>query len=556
MSYILLVNPQILGAWAKGTPLHSDYISDLATATALTCGIGCIVTGILSRLPFAVGPGMGLNTLFAGLCVAACQGDTCNIDRAEHSFSTATTTTFFMGLVVLLLSVLNATNLVLLMLPATLKTAIMVGIGAFQAFVGLRWMQVIVPGPPGEVVQLESLGRGGLDFDLDARGNPTSGYAQVLFVFCLVAMSALFQRGIKGSILIAIVLTTTASWVFEIGGGEAVEPFSLPTLARSARKIFPQEWLASSGFKANLSEMAVMFLIVIFDVGGIQFGIGKAIDLPEAKRKAAVEANVKAASEGREVDPMFTSRPTDMEILPGRTGQMVYASVGVCTMLSAALGCSPCIVFLECAAGVREGAKTGIASVVTGLLFLVSSFLTPVFRHVPICASAAPLVFVGCLMMGPVGEIDWNDLNHALPAFLCILMMPFSGSVTWGIVFGLGAYCLMALANPQELLFRWKGGEFVHSVSPPATPGLAHQGHQGEYESLGDEPKHHTPSQSVARVTWVPSSGQLQLVEELVPIESPLANSTPMDDLHRTTRMAPMARSNSVVTKALIGSPH
>merc|ERR1712003_394366 len=93
-------------------------------------------------------------------------------------------------------------------------------------------------------------------------------------------------------------------------------------------------------------------------------------------------------------------------------------------------------------------------------------------RHVPICASAAPLVFVGCLMMGPVGEIDWNDLNHALPSFLCILMMPFTGSVTWGIAFGLEAYGLMALSSPCEL-FRncsWAARDLQHQISPPPSP--------------------------------------------------------------------------------------
>mmetsp|Transcript_26791 Transcript_26791/g.71643 ORF Transcript_26791/g.71643 Transcript_26791/m.71643 type:complete len:254 (-) Transcript_26791:13-774(-) len=253
---------------------------------------------------------------------------------------------------------------------------------------------------------------------------------------------------------------------------------------------------------------------------------------------------------------------------------MVYLCVGLSTMLSGMLGCSPCIVFLECAAGVREGAKTGLASVVTGVLFLASMFITPVFQHVPTCASAAPLVFVGCLMMHDVGEIDWNDLNHALPAFLCILMMPFTGSVTWGIMFGLATYGLMALSSPRELLIRWRRSEFVDKVSPPPSPSMRltpspaeHYGYvsisedglpgRGSVTSLDSGEAMNFPSPggvSVARVARQPS-GNFAIVEEIMPMER---NPAMVDDIHRVGRspqLGPRA-APSVVSKALIGSPH
>lgn len=558
MSYILLVNPQILTTWAQGSPGENIpdttgmvYASDVATATALSCGVGCILVGLLANLPFAIGPGMGLNTLTAGMFVSICvQGQECNFDRAEQSFRLGVTTSFLMGAVVLALAVLNVTQLVLLVLPTTIKTAITVGIGAFQAFVGLRWMNVIQPGGDS-LLKLEEFGTGGLDFNTARTALASSGWAQLLFAGCLLCMSVLFRRGVKGSILIAVMTTTALSWAFGIGGGEAVFPFKMPTLNRTPGQVRISEW---TEFSARcVPPLVSMFLVTVFDVGGVQFGIAKAIDLPKAIAKARQDG----ITNGHDVN--LRPKPEDSELLPGRAGQMVFGCVALTTMLSAALGCSPCIVFLECCAGVREGARTGLAAVVTGLIFFVACFFTPVFQHVPTCASAAPLVFVGCLMMGPVGEIEWNDLNHALPAFLCILMMPYTASITPGIVFGLAVYGVMALCSPREMMSRWRA-----SSSQISTPKYSPKTIEGETyyvlqapgslgSDLSDAAESFVSSERrvVARLGRKDSTGALDIVQTVVVDSQP--PKSPMDQLYRPT--PEVSKEESIVSTALIGAP-
>jgi AGZA family xanthine/uracil permease-like MFS transporter len=168
-SWIPVVNPQILAAWTKGRAgeldydsTSSEYFSDIATATALTCALGCVLVGLLANLPFAVGPGMGINNMVAGMFVSVCmEGQACNVDRATQFFRLGLTTCFVAGALMLAFALINGPKLVALAMPSTLQTAIMVGMGAFQAFVGLRWMHVIVPGSAASLLSLE----GGLDFN-------------------------------------------------------------------------------------------------------------------------------------------------------------------------------------------------------------------------------------------------------------------------------------------------------------------------------------------------------------------------------------------------------
>mmetsp|Transcript_124495 Transcript_124495/g.265374 ORF Transcript_124495/g.265374 Transcript_124495/m.265374 type:complete len:580 (-) Transcript_124495:187-1926(-) len=541
ISYILPVNARILTAWAIGAPdgLHTALLENMATATALTCGVGCILVGFLSGMPFAIGPGMGLNTFAASLYVHACTATTCNVKGSEEIVSLVTTTVFFLGALVTVLSLANATQLVLLVLPSTLKTAIMVGIGALQAFIGFRWMKVIRPDEQG-IVKLECIfGAGGLDFDFASRGDPASGWSQLLFFFCLMLMSILFRRGVKGSILIGIAVTTLLSWLFGVGGGEAVLPFDWPSLGVTADRMNFAGWFSPSSLATYAPELATMFLITVFDVGGVLFGIAKAVDLPKARQVVLPAAG-----------DQESATVEDTELLPGRAGQMAYACVGLSSMMSAMLGCSPCIIFLECAAGVQEGSRTGLSSMVTGVLFLFSSFFVPLFRNVPVCASASALVFVGCLMMGSVGEIQWNDLNHALPAFLCILMMPFTASITPGIMLGLATYAVMALGSPQELLARWHSAEdggnndyrkldSPHVAVEQVTPGS------------GNTTESCRGTRSVSKLSRK-ASGAWDIVEEMVPDTS--SQLSPMDILCKTTQQFSSPK-DSVVTSALIGVP-
>lgn len=144
--------------------------------------------------------------------------------------------------------------------------------------------------------------------------------------------------------------------------------------------------------------------------------------------------------------------------LPGRTSQLVFLCVGIMTAVSSILGSSANIVFLECAAGVAAGGRTGFAAVVTGMMFFFAVFLSPVFRNVPTCASSPALLLIGALMMNGARRIDWDDFGKAFPAFLTICMMPFTSGITPGILFGLGFYVVIHVPSWVYTTYRrWAG---------------------------------------------------------------------------------------------------
>ena len=539
MSYILLVNPQILTTWIAiddDPHIKEIYGKGIATATAVTCGFGCILVGVLTNMPFAIGPGMGLNTFVAGLFVKATSLS--NLSKAEDTWDKVVTTTFLSGVLLTVLSAVNLVSPTIAAMPETIKQSILVGIGAYQAFIGFREMGIITSDSQN-LVQLEP----NISFDWDDRKLVNSALSQIFFLIGLILTTILFSKGIKGSILIGIVLCTALSWSMDVGGGELPNPpVAQPEFSKTWMNINFTAWFSEQKW---IPQLVVILLITIFDCGGVQFGIAKVLDLPkryeevdEAKRqtlrriqaanarddhtnaslifsgqlddsdndsanleehsliqsgkkrhsahslgvevvlqhdKQRVEQGLRMLSEIEEltsgskidlsalkeqlknqlttiefqehqIDEPFSpqSSLTAVPLLPGRSSQLTFVSLGIVNMVGALVGSSPCIVFLECAAGVKEGARTGLASVFTGLCFLITLFLTPVFQKVPMCASAGPLVFIGCLMMSHVGEIKWGIIRHALPAFLTILMMPFTSSITPGIGFGLGAYLLLA----------------------------------------------------------------------------------------------------------------
>eukprot|EP01059_Diplonema_ambulator_P012221 TRINITY_DN2244_c0_g1_i2.p1 TRINITY_DN2244_c0_g1~~TRINITY_DN2244_c0_g1_i2.p1 ORF type:complete len:672 (+),score=240.75 TRINITY_DN2244_c0_g1_i2:43-2058(+) len=526
MSYILLVNPQVLTGWIATDgdgalkSLKDDFSKDIATATAITCCLGCVMVGVLSKMPFAVGPGMGLNTLVAGLLVRVTTE--AELDHAKEVWGEVVATTFLTGVVLTLISGVGLVSPAIAAMPDTIKTSIMVGIGAYQAFIGVREMGIIAKSDT-DYVTIEDFP----SFAWDERQSPTSGYAQLLFVLSLALTTILFLKGVKGSILLGIVFCTAICWIGDIGGSSfPVPPVAVPTFTHTFLKVYFESWFKDA--QSFVPRLVVILLITIFDCGGVQFGIGKLLNLPKIMEEQesrkhngniqtgsevvsvfeddepthprrrpsllgtmiekagrvgdAIEERYERAKLQRQLSALKQLEDSDIDmtmekeeikarlavlnetyaeshegspllegsvagsnnphgqLLPGRTSQLTFITVGLMNMVGAMFGSSPNIIFLECAAGVKEGARTGFCSVVTGLLFGTTVVLTPLFQNVPLCASAGPLVFIGCLMMSHVGEIQWGDLRHALPAFLTILMMPFTSSITPGIGFGLGFY--------------------------------------------------------------------------------------------------------------------
>lgn len=356
---------------------------DVAVATVLAAAVATLVMGLLANYPFALAPGMGLNAYFT---FGVVQG-------LGISWQTALAAVFVEGVLFLLLAVTGVRSALLRSIPTSIKIATMSGIGLFLAIIGFRGAGLVVDHP----ATLVTLG--------DVRGP-----AVLLSLAGLLIMAVLLSKGQRGGILIGILIITGACWTF--GVSPAPESFvSLPEL--------PKETLFALDFSGLLTGkllvVVLAFLFVdIFDTAGTLIGVGRLAgfldddgELPRADRAFTADA----------------------------AGTMVGALVGTSTVTS----------YVESATGVEEGGRTGLTAVVVSALFLLSLFLIPVVIAVPAVATAPALIVVGALMMRGARELEWKDLDEALPAFLTIATMPFTYSIANGISFGVVSYALIKL---------------------------------------------------------------------------------------------------------------
>jgi AGZA family xanthine/uracil permease-like MFS transporter len=409
MSYIVVLNPLILrGADASGATLGSPAV---AAVTAFVAGILTILMGAWAKHPFAMATGLGVNA-FVAVTVATNPG---------------LTWPDVMGLVVL-----SGTTMLILVLtgfrtavfnavPDGLKTAIVVGIGLFIALIGLVNAGFVrrIPDAAGTSVPL------GLGFDGKLLGWPT-----LVFVFGLILTIGLLVRKVKGAILIGIIASTILSVILEftlhIGpsfDGKNVNPqgwslvapkfteWAAPDLSLIG-KANPVGAFEHLGFVAATLLAFVILLSIFFDAMGTMVGL---------------------ANEAGTVDKDGNIPNVDRVLQVDALGAIVGGGASV----------SSNQIFVESGAGIGEGARTGLASIVTGLLFLVAMFFTPLINLVPFEAVAPALVVVGFMMVAQVGKIDWKDWGIALPAFLTFILMPFTYSIANGLGAGFIAYVLI-----------------------------------------------------------------------------------------------------------------
>lgn len=475
MSYIMLVNPQVVTDWMGGDNLElfpaerTALSNNIASSTAVTCSIGSILMGVVANMPFAVGPGMSMNSVFAGSIPYA--RNATQFAKSSHDWNVAVTASLFGGLLVVLLAVVGLAPKILKALPDYLKASIRVGIGLFQCFLALRTMRIIISEPTDLLKFVD-------EFSFSDRGED-GVVAQILFGVTLVMTSTLYVLGAQAPILVSIVFTTAICWIFQVGGVTIPHvPLSTPVFDKAFWKY------DFDAYAHELSAIGISLsyaVITLFDVGGAMFAILTIIH--EADELAHGRTNTKRDAEeaiegeevrtprnqltgdrneveegddeeSREVDGLVRRRRVVEEcddVLADDRARMVsttdarkvYCVVGVTTMLSSSLGCSPTVVFLECLAGVASGARTGFSSIVTGLLFLLSLPFGPIFHNVPACAAVPALVLIGCFMILSVGEIPWHDNKKAFAAFVCIMLMPFTASITPGIVAGVVTHVLL-----------------------------------------------------------------------------------------------------------------
>jgi AGZA family xanthine/uracil permease-like MFS transporter len=363
-------------------------------ATALASFIATLVMALVARLPFALAPGMGLNAFFAFAVVLG----------MGKSWQFALTAVFLEGIIFLVLTALNVREAIINCIPNNIKKAISVGIGLFIAFIGMQNAGIIVNND-ATLVGIGSL----------------SSLPALLAVIGLVLTAALLAFKVKGALLIGIITTTLIGipmGVTNVAGFKLFGP--LPSLAPI---FFQFEW--GQIFTLDMLVVLFTFLFVdMFDTVGTLIGVSTKAGL--------------VREDGT---------------IP-RAKQALFADA-IGTTAGAILGTSTVTTYVESAAGVEEGGRTGLTSLTTAILFLIAIFFSPIFLMVPGAATAPALILVGLFMMSPVKEIDWSDVTEGLPAFLTLTMMPLTYSIAEGIVWGLLSYILLKVFSGRYKQVTW-----------------------------------------------------------------------------------------------------
>lgn len=399
MAYILAVNPTMLAAAGMDK-------TAVLMATALAAFIGTLVMALLANYPFALAPGMGLNAYFA-YTVCGTMG---------YSWQIALAAVFAEGIIFILLSLTNVREAIFNAIPFNLKKGVSAGIGLFIAFIGLQGAYLVVDN--------ESTLLSYVDF---AGEFHTKGICALLALIGLFVTAIFYIKNVKGSILIGILVTWTLGMIAQVTGLYTVD------VQKGFYSLYPA-WemtdFSSLGltfgqvFKADFSNVGILKFIAVlfaflfvdmFDTLGTLIGVATKADMLDENGK-----------------------------LP-RVKQALAADA-IATCAGAVLGTSTTTTFVESSAGVAAGARTGLASAVTGILFLLSIFFSPIFCAIPGFATAPALIFVGFLMISAILKIDFSDMTEAIPAYLCLLCMPLMYSISEGIAIGVISYVIINVA--------------------------------------------------------------------------------------------------------------
>ena len=398
MAYILAVNPSLLSA--SGMDATAVLI-----ATCLASFVGTMAMALLANYPFALAPGMGLNAYFA---YTVCIG-------MGYDWRVALMAVFIEGLIFIVLSLTSVREAIFNAIPSNLKKGVSAGIGLFIAFIGLQNAHLVVNNDSTLVSYV------------DFAGNfHTEGICAILALIGLLLIAVLYVKQVKGAILIGIVATWILGMICEAAGLYVVTPdagfYSLyPTLAltdfSAIGKTFGQCFAAdySNVSVANFIVVIFAFLFVdMFDTIGTLIGVATKADMLDKEEK-----------------------------LPRI--KMALLADAIATSAGAVFGTSTTTTFVESSAGVGAGARTGLASVVTGFLFLIAIFFAPIFTAIPGFATAPALLFVGFLMVSAILNVEFEDAAEAFPAYLCMVAMPLLYSISEGIAIGVISYVIINL---------------------------------------------------------------------------------------------------------------
>ena len=399
MAYILAVNPNILEA--SGMDRGAVF-----TATALSAFIATCLMALLSNYPFVLAPGMGLNAYFAYTVVLG----------MGYSWQQALAAVFVEGLIFILLSLTNVREAIFNSIPMNLKHAVSVGIGLFIAFIGLQNAKIVVNND-STLVSVFSFKSAVKDGTFNSMG-----ITVLLALIGILVTAVLLVKNIKGSILWGILITWGLGIICQFVGLYVPNPelgfFSLlPDFSNgiSVPSMAPTFMKMDFSIVFSLDFVVIMFAFLfvdMFDTLGTLIGVASKADMLDKDGK-----------------------------LPKIKGALLSDAVG--TTVGAVCGTSTVTTFVESASGVAEGGRTGLTSIVAGILFALSLLLSPIFLAIPSFATAPALIVVGYLMLTSVTKIDFNDMTEAIPCFIAIIAMPFMYSISEGISMGVISYVVI-----------------------------------------------------------------------------------------------------------------
>ena len=390
MAYIIFVNPSILGP-AFG---DLDVRSALLVATCISAAIGSILTGFMANVPFAQAPGMGLNAFFTYTIVI----------NMGYSWQQALAIVFVSGVMFLIVAVSPLRKAIISCIPISLKAAIGAGIGLFIAFIGFRNSGIISTEGYVPVLTL------GMDGAVNA--------SAIVAIGGLILTAILMAWKVRGAIFIGVIATTIISLIVGVAnwptsfymGDITLQPTFLGMLEGFDVFLVP----SAAAILPLATALISLLLIEVFDTVGTLVGtasnagmLDKEGNLPQGDRAIIADA--------------------------------------IATLSGAAMGTSTVTTYIESAAGISEGARTGLAPIVTGILFLFAILLAPIAGVIPAAATAPALIIVGVLMAKSAAKVVWDDVEEAIPCFLTMAVMPFAYSISDGIGFGFISYCLIKI---------------------------------------------------------------------------------------------------------------
>jgi len=378
MAYILFVNPSVLEPTGMDT-------GAVFVATALAAAIGTIIMGVVARYPIALAPGMGLNAFFTYSVVLG----------MGIPWETALLGVFVSGLIFILITIVGIREFIINAIPAELKYAAGAGIGLFIAFIGMQNAGIVV-GSEATLVEIGNL------------GNPST----LLAIFGVIITVVFMSIGLKGGIFYGMILTAIVGMIFSVVPVPAGSPIgSIPSLAPTFGAAFSPfgEMALGEIFTLQLFIVILTFLFVdFFDTAGTlyavanQAGFIKDNKLPRAQHALLADSSA--------------------------------------TAIGAVLGTSTTTAYIESSSGIAAGARTGFASLVTGVLFLIALLFSPLLVVVTASVTAPALIVVGVLMAGSLANIDWKKFEIAVPAFFTVIAMPLTYSIATGIALGFIMY--------------------------------------------------------------------------------------------------------------------